>query len=616
MKRIGRIKFALFTAGVIIFSVTLFSLCFLFDNKYTAEDSQAKVTFLIYGWDIYRGKLLAPEDFTVGLQPDEIVFIGQYAGFEGANSKANPHGCATYRLNISLPPEPAAYTLELPEIYSAYRLYINGIQVEQFGNPDPAQYRPQTGDATVSFIAQNRVEIIVDVSDYSHIYSGMVYPPAFGKTAAVAALLQTRLTVRTAVCAVSAAFGVFFLAVYFFTRKNREVLLFGALCLCFVGYTCYPIVKTIFRGGLAWYGLENFCFCAMLLLVMLLQRSICGDKNRWDKIFISLGIFVCGCSLLQAAISSGNLLILSSYSLIISLYKWATALFLTVSILRSSGKSKHSLTILAGILVFGCGLVMDRLLPSFEPIRFGWFLETGGFAIVLTLGIVMGKEVLRQYRDKLELEGKIAGIERLVEMQRSYYPLLVEGIEEARRARHDLRHHLGMAQSLLLSGETDELKNYLAQYAKGVFNLPALTFCENHTADIVLRYFAVLAGQEKVEFAVDARLPETMSIAEADLCTLISNLLENALEACVFVTGKKKIGITVKLIKDHIVMLVENSFDGYVRTKSGGYLSRKMNREGVGLASVKAVVEKYGGSVDFKPDCEKGVFRSEVVIKN
>ena len=625
-------KFILIMAGVIVFSVTLYALCYFLDNKYTAPGLQAKdglldlsgeallskpVTFLIYGWEIYRGRLLTPEELPHA-SPDEIVFIGQYGGFEGA-VKANPHGCATYRLTLNLPPEPAAYTLELPEIYSAYRLYVDGALVEQFGNPvEPpalALYRPQTGNATVSFIAREQVQIILAVSDYSHLYSGLVYPPAFGLTAAVATQLQTRLTIRAAVGAIALALGLFFWAVGFFMRKNRKLLLFGAVCLCFVGYTCYPLVKTITRGGLAWYGLENLCFCVMLLLVMLLLSDAGGGKNWSAKLCLGFGLFVCGCSVLQAALPTGNLFLLSTYSLLIGLYKWVVALYLTLTVARTAGKDPSGGTILAGILVFDCGLVMDRLLPLFEPIRFGWFLEIGGFALVLTLGIVVGQEVLRQYRDKLALESKITGIENIIAMQRGYYPLLIERIEEARRARHDLRHHLGMAQKLLLSGDNEELKQYLDRYAGEVFNLPALTFCENHIVDVIMRHFDVLAQNYQLDFSVDAQLPEKTSLEDADLGNLISNLLENALEACLYVPTEKRISITIKQIKDQVVILVENSFDGYVRTKGGKYLSRKSpNREGLGLASIKAIAAKYGGEAVFKPDPERKLFHSEVVV--
>jgi len=167
----GKSGFLLFMAGAVAFSLALFWACYNLDNKYTAGGPQPErgvlvlseaqlekhpVVFLVHGWEIYRDRLLAPEDFaagTGGLSPDEFVFIGQYGGFEAGNPERSPHGSATYRLTIGIPSEPAAYTLELPEIYSAYTLYINGVKAHQFGEPNPAHYRPETGMTSVSFLA-------------------------------------------------------------------------------------------------------------------------------------------------------------------------------------------------------------------------------------------------------------------------------------------------------------------------------------------------------------------------------------------------------------------------------------------------------------------------------
>ena len=677
----GRNRILLFIAGVIVFSVTLFYVCYLFDNKYTANDplpenglltldeqslSEHPVVFLTHGWEIYRDRLLAPTDFATGLRPDEYVYLGQYGGFEGSDVRRSPHGSATYRLNITIPSVPAAYTLELPEIYSAYTLYINGVNAEQFGDPDPAGYRPETGNSSASFLAQNRIEIIVAVSDYSHMYSGMVYPPAFGIPQAVSGMIQIRLIVRAAVCTVALALALFFLAVGFFMKKDRAMLLFGAVCLCFMGYVCYPLVKTVFRGGLWWYGVENFCFCAMLLLAMLLQRNITGDsssrtalslasaqianarslrrsssprrtrfaglrrgfgrglRTRFDDVFVGFGVVVCACSLLRTALPSGVPGLLAGYSLLLDFYMWAAAVFLTVSVLRSVGKdTQYGVTIISGILVYDSALVMDRLLPMFEPIRFGWFTEIGGFAIVLTLGIVVGQETLRQYRDKLALEGKIAGIENLVEMQRNYYPVILESVDKALRASHDLRHHVGVIRGLVSSGKHDELMEYTSMYAAESTGLSSFTFCENYVVDVILRHFAAIAQREGIRYEVDAAIPETLPIDNADLCTVISNLLENALEACAYVNAPgfgangKSIRVTVKQVKSSLTILVDNSFDGTVRTRGGVYLSRKRhNREGVGLASARFIAEKYGGGAEFMPDYERKTFRSEIVMKS
>ncbi len=633
MRRLKKgVGILLLMACVAAASAALFGLCYRYDNKYIspgpqpsagtfAFDAQTQqahaAVFLIEGWEIYRDCLLEPQDFALASPaPDEIVFIGQYGGFEGGDPARKPHGCATYRLVISIPAEPKSYALELPEIFSAYKLYINGVLAEQFGDPASQTYRPETGISSASFLARNHIEIIVAVADHSHLYSGMVYPPAFGSAKAVASLLQARVALRTAVCSVAAALALFFLLTGLLMGKSRSMLLFGLLCLCFVGYTCYPVLKSILRGDMAWYGFENLCFCAMLLIVMALARQISGGKTRLSAAALAFGAFVCVCSVLQTVLSPSDLRLLAAYSGLIGAYKWAVAAFLTIVMLRMAGKgTAYGKTLLAGILVFDCALVMDRILPQHEPILLGWFVETAGFVLVASLGIAMAQELLRLYREKLQAEGKLAGIETLAAMQRAYYPLLLKNVDEARRARHDLRHHLGVIGGFASSGDIPALVGYLERYTAGFSNLVPLIFSENHVVDVMLRNFVAPAAQEGIAFAAEAQVPEMPQIDDADLCIVIGNLLENALEACVRATGERKIFFAAKCVHSQLVLLVDNSFDGHIRVWEGKYLSRKrQDREGLGLASVRAIAEKYGGSALFYPDAQKHLFHSEVML--
>ena len=168
---------------------------------------------------------------------------------------------------------------------------------------------------------------------------------------------------------------------------------------------------------------------------------------------------------------------------------------------------------------------------------------------------------------------------------------------------------------MVSSGNQRELERYLGEYSAGADNLSPLNYCENYVVDVILRHFAALCARQEVELTVSARIPETLAVTDADICSLISNLLENALEACAYVAGKKRISITVKQVRSQLVLLVDNSFDGAAGMREGRFLSRKRReREGVGLASVRAIAAKYGGKAVFTPDAEKGIFHSEVTL--
>jgi len=155
-------------AAVFLLAVFACLLLYQYDNKYTSpgpkgangilvlseqDMEQHPVLFLTEGWAYYGGRLLTPADFVGAPTPDEYIFIGQYGGFDAGDLSAPPHGSATYRLTITVPDELASYLLELPEIFSAYRAYGNGKLVQTMGDPDPASYRPKTGNRTVNIDA-------------------------------------------------------------------------------------------------------------------------------------------------------------------------------------------------------------------------------------------------------------------------------------------------------------------------------------------------------------------------------------------------------------------------------------------------------------------------------
>lgn len=608
-------------------------LIYNYDNKYTAPGPQAMngillldeqalesypVLYLVNGWELYNGKLLTPDDFKQNPpQPDEYIFIGQYGGFEAGDTSALPHGSASYRLNINIPDQSRTYMLELPEIFSAYRFFINGNEIAGMGNPDPANYRPKTGNKTISFEASEQIELLFAVSNFSHIYSGIVYPPAFGEPEAVARILNTRLVFRSMLCAAALTIGLLALLIGCLSRKNAMAVLYGLMCFYFVGYTCYPITQTLASGFYPFYSIENFSFCAMFVVVMLLQKKICGFGRWWAYLFIGFGFFVCAFSLiLPFVIPSGNLRIMIAYSNIIAIYKWITASFITLTLLWGLwNNAVHIKTLLCGILVFECTLVMDRLLPLHEPILTGWFAELAGFVLVLAVGVVIGKEIAAKYTKSIILEERAQSMDRLVKMQQTYYPILQEKIEEAKAARHDLRHHFVAISGFLENGQLDKLKAYVLEYGMLIREAEPVSYSQNDVANVLAHHYARLAKEHQIDLTLLLDIDDKTNIANADLCSLLSNLLENAIESCLRqVQGKRFITLTAKHEKTIVAIHMENSGDGVVKNETGFFSSKGKGRKGYGLDSIKAIARQYKGEAEFHYDENVRMFTSMVLL--
>ena len=185
---------------------------------------------------------------------------------------------------------------------------------------------------------------------------------------------------------------------------------------------------------------------------------------------------------------------------------------------------------------------------------------------------------------------------QFLSMQQQRYESLKAAIEEARQARHDLRHQLCQLAALAEEGNLEKIKAYLSG---AVSRIPSLEmhFCENRAADSVVGYYCALAKREQIPFSVQLDLPECLPVDEIDLCLVLSNLLENALEASLrTVPARRRIKLTAYLHGNTLALIqVENTYDGVIREKGGVFQSSKRKGDGVGLQSVRHIAEKSSG---------------------
>lgn len=124
-----------------------------------------------------------------------------------------------------------------------------------------------------------------------------------------------------------------------------------------------------------------------------------------------------------------------------------------------------------------------------------------------------------------------------------------------------------------------------------------LDLCDNTAADSVASHYGLLFCRNGIPFSFELNLPDGLPVPEIDLCLVMSNLLENALEASLKTDpSKRQVRVQAHLHSDHMVLLtVENTYDGIIREKDGTFLSSKRRGEGIGLQSVRHIAEKNGG---------------------
>ena len=260
------------------------------------------------------------------------------------------------------------------------------------------------------------------------------------------------------------------------------------------------------------------------------------------------------------------------------------------------------------------------LLNLFMIPRYQTTLQTGrvlqGY-IVLSIALLVllfwFNTIFLLMANSLNRNARLRQENQFLSMQQQRYENLKAAIEEARQARHDMRHQLNQISALAESGDLDGLNAYLAKTVSRIPNLD-MNFCENRAADSVVGYYCALAKREDIPFRAQLDLPQALPVDEIDMCLVLSNLLENALEASLrTATARRQIEITAYVHAERLLLIeVENTFDGKIREKDGVFRSSKRNGNGIGIQSVHHIAEKTGGASTFS--YQNGVFSAKVML--
>lgn len=186
---------------------------------------------------------------------------------------------------------------------------------------------------------------------------------------------------------------------------------------------------------------------------------------------------------------------------------------------------------------------------------------------------------------------------------------------QTRGWRHDYRNHIQTMKAYLSMGRYEELAEYLEQLDMDLSQVDTVVKTGNVMVDAVLNSKISVARAKQIAVDAKARVPQHMSVAEVDLCVILGNLLDNAIEACMGIEEESQrfIRIYIDVLQGQLYLYVLNATAGKLKRRGNSYLSTKDSREhGYGLMRMDRVVEKYHGYLDRQD--EEGVFATEVLL--
>lgn len=162
--------------------------------------------------------------------------------------------------------------------------------------------------------------------------------------------------------------------------------------------------------------------------------------------------------------------------------------------------------------------------------------------------------------------------------------------------QHDMKEHLSCLRVLLEKNEIDEAKKYFNKLSVNIASSYLIINSGNPVVDAVLSSKISSAVNKGIKVDCSASLPDKISVDEVDLCSILSNVFENAIEAATKVSESPFINCNILVVKKQLLIGVENSSTGYYKIKGETFETIKGSGiHGLGLKNTRSIVDKYEG---------------------
>ena len=222
--------------------------------------------------------------------------------------------------------------------------------------------------------------------------------------------------------------------------------------------------------------------------------------------------------------------------------------------------------------------------------------------------------ISEERRTRSQLEQTQAILNLQIEQAVREISVLRESQEKTSAYRHDMRHHMQYLSSCIENGQIRQAQGYIQKIYSEIEANKVTVFCENEAANLIFSTFAKRAENSGILMQVRAGIPRHIPVSETDLCVLLSNALENALHACRQQGEKGRAGVievSVYVKNGKLFLQIINScgedlvfHDGIPVTNRAGH--------GIGVRSICAIVEQYGGIYTFSAEDGRFILRISI----
>ena len=183
--------------------------------------------------------------------------------------------------------------------------------------------------------------------------------------------------------------------------------------------------------------------------------------------------------------------------------------------------------------------------------------------------------------------------------------------------RHDLRHHMNFIKNCIENNETSQALSYIDEICTGLENSRFIRYCSNEAINLILSSYADKAAAQNITVNFNVTASNFDSFKIADLCSLLANALENALNACTHISEAEQRYINLKIYEknEQLCINIANSYCSspkYAPVFKDGIPVSYRPGHGIGVQSMISVMEKYHGLYGFFTDDREFRFQATI----
>lgn len=200
------------------------------------------------------------------------------------------------------------------------------------------------------------------------------------------------------------------------------------------------------------------------------------------------------------------------------------------------------------------------------------------------------------------------------ELIETHYQEVENMYKQMRGWRHDYRNHIQAMKVLAQDGNLEGIKTYLDKLDTDLNTVDTVVKTGNAMADAILNSKISLAKSKHIQVIVDAHIPVKLKMSEIDLCCIIGNLFDNAIEANMALPEEERmIRVYMDMKKTQLYISFTN-FTATKKLKKRGkrFATTKGEGHGFGLVRIDQIIERLDGYIS--RNSEDGAFTTEILI--